>query len=167
MIPIVKRSQFEVSFLTHVNDEPLTVLKPLEQFVLAVDLGTELLGQEALQHRTNSVIVWLADDVASVVMSSIRAYADAGNEPFTLMVKVMAEAVVKDIFVFRHASLSALQHSIFTREVQDERVEVFDFRGANKQLTGAIKPPIARELSAKLLQIAFARMEHHIISNLQ
>lgn len=166
MIPIVQRNDFSVTFVD-ADDNPLRTLCQLEPFVLAVDLGTELLQAETLAHRTNTLIIWLADDRDSHVMASIRAYMEAGNESFKVLVKVANGQALKDLFVFQHAKLHALQHSIFTREAQDERIEVYDHRGANKLHTGVLKPPIARESSAKLLQVAFASFEHHIIGKTQ
>jgi hypothetical protein len=104
---------------------------------------------------------------ASHVIKGIREYTASGNEPFKVLVKVTNGKVLKELFVFQHAKLSALQHSIFTREVQDERLELYDFRGSTRINTGLIKQPAARESSAKLLQVAFATFEHHIIGKTQ
>lgn len=165
MRPIVQRSHFEVSFLDE-DDDPILDLKPMERFVLAVDLGTELLVTEGTSHRTNTLIVWLADDWTSAVMSAVRTYMAKGNSPFKLMVRVTNGAKIKDIFVYSNCVLSALQHSIFSKENQDERFELFGDEDDSVK-TGVIKPPIARESSAKLLQVAFASFEHHIVDILQ
>ena len=164
--PTVHRSSFEVTFLDK-QDLQLASLKPAEEFILAVDLGTELLDKaDSLSHRTNTLIIWLADDWTSTVLAAIREHVANGNEPFKVMVKITNGRVVKDIFVYSGCALSALQHSIFTRENQDERVELSCAESDNVQ-TGTIKPPVAREASAKLLQVAFTSFEHHIIGSIQ
>lgn len=165
MRPIVQRSHFEVSFLDD-NDQPIQDLKPIEKFVLAADLGTELLVPEGMSHRTNTLIIWLADDWSSAAMTAIRTYMAKGNSPFKVMVRVTNGVKIKDIFVYNGCALSALQHSIFSRENQDERFELFGDEDDSVK-TGVIKPPIARESSAKLLQVAFASFEHHIVDILQ
>ena len=162
----VHRSSFEVTFLDK-QDVMLASLKPAEEFILAVDLGTELLDKaDSLSHRTNTLIIWLADDWASTSLAAIRKHVADGNESFRVMVKITDGRVVKDIFVYNDCVLSALQHSIFTRENQDERVELND-PDSDAVQAGVIKPPAAREASAKLLQIAFASFEHHIIGSIQ
>lgn len=166
MKSIVHRSHFEVSFLDE-QDSPLPAFKLLEQHVLAVDLGTELLEVGNMAHRTNTLIIWLADDWKSAALTAIREHVSKGNQPFKVMVKITDGTLTKDIFVYHGCALSALQHSIFTRENQDERVEVHDFRGITRINTGLIKPPAAREASAKLLQVAFATFEHHIVGIIQ
>lgn len=165
MRPIVQRSHFEISFLDD-DDDPILDLKPMEPFVLAVDLGAEMLVTEGTSHRTNTLIVWLADDWTSNVMAAIRTYMAKGNCPFKVMVKVTNGSLTKDLFIYRNCMLSALQHSIFTRENHDERFELYGDEDDSVK-TGLIKPPIARESSAKLLQVVFESFEHHIISELQ
>lgn len=155
-----QRSSFSVSF---VPANGSGALQALENLILAVDLGTELfdsLGASA--HRNNTVILWVADDVANVAMSTIRDWVQAGNEQFKLVVRIYDDSAAKDMFVFDGAVMNALQHSIFTRENQDEQVV-----GPNDKLTATIKPPLARESSAKLLQIAFGEMQHHIMNGIQ
>lgn len=156
------RSSFTVTFAGAEG------LQPLEAHVLAVDLGTETFdGIGNSSHRTNTVIIWLEDDIKNEAMRAVRAWTDAGNSPFQLVIDIVDADEVKDKFIFEHAVIHALQHSIFTRENHDERVEVLDFRGVNKQYTGLIKRPVARETSAKLLQIAFGEMQHHIMDSIQ
>jgi hypothetical protein len=157
----VKRTNFTLTFEAE-------GLKDLEQQVLAVDLGTEIFNEVGgTQHRTNTLIVWFADDDANLAMKAVRAWVKNENKQFTLTVKIFAEKDVKDIYVFEHCQLNALQHSIFSIEDQDERLEVQ--LGSHKYIShvGKIKPPVARESSAKLLQIAFAKMDHHITDNIQ
>jgi hypothetical protein len=139
------------------------MLQPLETLILAVDLGTEVFDQLGnSSHRNNTVILWVADDVNNEAMSTIRIWADMGNQPFKLVVTIYDNSVAKDMFVFEGAVINALQHSIFTRESQDERV-----LGANNNLTAVVRPPVSRETSAKLLQIAFGEMQHHIMNGIQ
>lgn len=157
----VHRSNFSVSFLD-VNDAPTHFLKQLEELVLAVDLGTELLSQPELAHRTNTLIVWIADDWASTALAAIRKHVKDANPTFKVLVKIHDGSLLKEIFVYNDCMLSALQHSIFTREEQDERIMLID--GTSHSV---IKPPTAREASAKLLQIAFTSFEHHIIGSIQ
>lgn len=171
MTEIISRSAFEVSFVHQHADEQVRLLKPLVQHVIAVDLGTELL-EAVPTHRTNTLIIWIADDSASASMKAIRDYVAAGNDPFRVMVKVLradgqSGLLPKDIFIYQSCSLHALQHSIFTRENHDERIQLFNYNGVNVLNTGVIKQPIAREQSAKLLQVAFAGFEHHILDNIQ
>lgn len=165
MRQIVQRSHFEVSFLD-ADDDVVLDLRPLCQHVLAVDLGTELLVPNGTAHRTNTLIIWLADDWANAAMAAIRTYMAKDNLPFKVMVKVTNGAVVKDIYVYHECALHALQHSIFSRENQDERFEMFGDDDDSVK-TGVIKPPIARESSAKLLQVAFASFEHHMVGTIQ
>ena len=163
MSNIVKRDAFSVTFT---GAPELTALEP---HVLAVDLGTELFNEAGgTDHRTHTLIVWLEDDEANQVMGAIRTWVKKGNSQFTLALKVLKEdGAVKDLYVFEYAMLNAVQHSIFTRESQDERLEVQ--LGGHKYIShvGKIKQPEARELSAKLLQIAFASVDHHITDNMQ
>lgn len=159
---IVQRHQFVISFISH-DEAPLETLKPLEARVLAVDLGTEMLRPyDEFEHRTNTLIVWIEDDWQNDAMKAIRQYVSAGNQPFTVMVKIASSSATKEAYIFRHAQLNALQHSIFTREVQDERLELYQ---VDKAISGVIKPPSCRQASAKLLQISFAAFESHIIDS--
>lgn len=158
MIKAKQRGAFSIRVLpvTHSN-----ILKPLERLTVAVDLGTETFDQAGISsHRTNTVILWLADDVDNEAITAVRSWAAAGNEPFTLMVKILDGEAIRDMFIFNGVVISAIQHSIFSKESQDERLEA-------KQFSGFLKPPVARETSAKLLQLAFCEMQHHIITNIQ
>lgn len=163
---IVQRYQFEVSFVSQ-DEAPLDELKPLEAHILAVDLGTEMLKGFEFEHRTNTLIIWVEDDWRNETMRAIRQYVDSGNAPFTVIIRVASGTAVKEVYAFKHAQLNALQHSIFTREVQDERLEIYrQKRGDEAELlSGVIKPPTCRQSSAKLLQISFATFESHIIDS--
>lgn len=167
MIAAKQRKHFLVSF-TSEHPRDLELLQAIEPTVLAVDLGTEVFtpGSKGSGHRTNTVIVWLADDVESKAMTAIRAIIENGNQAFSLSVKLFRAKEVFEIFTFDHCVLTALQHSIFTKE---DHSEPFSLKSSDSELsfTGSIAQPSSRECSAKLLQIGFATMNHHIISSLQ
>lgn len=144
---IKSRSDFTISF----SDEGLD--RAFSTYVLAVDLGTELFTEEGTRHQTNAIIVWLADDEESVVMNAIRSHKN--DTPFNVTVKVGRE-----IFVYRDATLAALQHSIFTREDHSEHVSMSGPKGA--MFVGVLAPPESRKASAKLLKLQFTSFEHYL-----
>lgn len=151
---IKPRADFQVDI-----SEP--VLAPLLEHIIAIDLGTELFDRIGVTaHKSMSVIIWLADDAGSSVLSAIREHVRRGNLPFKLSVKSGI-----DLFVYTGATLSALQHSIFTREDHSERISLMSDKGA--EWSGTLHEPASRKHSAKLLQVSFAEVEHHIVSVIQ
>ena len=153
-----QRSNFTVSF----SDINLESLRP---FILAADIGTETFtAHGSSDHRTSTLILWIADDENNRAIRAIRKHLDSLNPEFEVSVTIHDSAgAPKDMFTFSNAILHAMQHSIFTRESQDEPIEILDYRGANIQHRGTLKPPASRLASAKLLQIAFSKMTHHLI----
>ena len=144
-------------------------LKALEPYVLAVDLGTELFQNGSIGHRTNTVIIWLQDDINNCVNRTVKDHVLAGNEQFQLTVTTIGvTGRTLDMFVCNDAQLNAMQHSIFSREDHSEQVDITKKleRGYSERMTGVIRTPASRETSAKLLQVAFSTMEHHVLPDI-
>lgn len=163
------RSAFEVKFADQQGSDVDIALRQLEPYVLAVDLGTEVFTPflDERKHRTNTLILWLSDDEENVAMSTVRSWVSNGNQAFKVVVKLFngTRWGSTDAFVYTYCTLSALQHSLLTKERQFEDIQLSDNEGV--ELSGRIIPSGQRERSAKLLQIAFGEFEHHIMGNTQ
>lgn len=163
-----KRDQYGVSITIDGQDVELA---ELGLYVTAIDLGTELFQSGGTTHRTNTIMLWIMDDHESVAISLIRKWVREGNKRFELTVSMLADNDrVTDCFVFKHAQLNAMQHSLLTTETDDQLIEL-QAGNANglpvKRYRGYISATPGRKGSTKLLQIAFAEMEHHILDTIQ
>lgn len=151
-----RKDQFEVMFLD-LKGKSIGELNALQEFLLAVDLGTEVISEAELIHKTNSIILWFQDDINSQVHQTIRSWIDRGNEQFKLIIKPR-----NDVYAFSFAQFSVIQHSIFSREDCYQTIKGID--GHHKvgqrdlQFSAVLSPPSNNNSATKLVQIAFSEM---------
>ena len=146
------RDQFEVLFL-NMNGIAILEFNSLREFLLAVDLGTEIINNQTLIHKTNSIILWFQDDINSIIHQIIRSWVERGNDQFKIIIKTG-----KDVYEFNNAEFNAIQHSLFSRE---DNYQTLTQVGGIKP-SAIISPPINNMAAAKLVQIAFSEMNFYI-----
>lgn len=136
-------------------------LNSLEDQVVGVDIGTEILTPGALSHKSSRIVLWLEDDAACRVMKSIRRL-----QHNTVAVDVSVYLLdnmhrICERFTFKSAHLEALQHSMLSYEDTADKLDI-DLPDGGK-CSGIIAPATAKVASMKLLQLMFTDgMEHEI-----
>lgn len=172
------RSRFKL-FIRNGDGSPAPDLAPIEQQVLAFDLGTEMLSwspeenKGKYEHRTSKAVIWVEDDVFCNVMKAIRKWQ---TDPHALKMFLMilnGDDYVLEVYTFTNMYLDALQHSLWSYAPVEDRLSLTARQTSRNHvlstdnptsfdITGSVFAANTRSISMKLLQVRFEGFYHSI-----
>jgi hypothetical protein len=155
------RSNFFVN-VTNIDGSIEQEFSILEQQLVSIDLGAEILMNDGLKnHKTNRVVMWLEDDVECKLMKLIRRMQ---RDRLSVDITVTLTNGVKPLekYFFKTATPEALQHSMLSYSPVDDRLDLTVKNDALNpvKIVGSLYSSQTKMTNMKLLQFFFLEFEH-------